>query len=93
MNRKARVYRKTELGSIPKDTLVWSEYRDAMPGFELDVQCYQGIDELRDGRGGWETHVEYLGGYDPVKDYGIEWRLWTARPTDEEMEKAKWADE
>ena len=29
--------------------------------------------------------------YDP-DDYGAEWRLWTSRPTDEQMEAVKWDD-
>ena len=88
----ARVYEKRELGSIHKDTIVWVENREAMPGYKLDIQCFQGISDMHDGNGGWETCAEYMCGFDEVKDYGVEWRMWTARPTEEQMRETLWQE-
>ena len=90
---KPTVIPKRKLGSIPQDTLVWVEVRDAMPGYEIDVECFQGISEYKvTANGDYSLLVEYLRGTDDVSDYGIEYRFWTDRPTNEEMEAVPWND-
>lgn len=90
-NPKARVYLKKELGGIPMDTLIWVENKDALDGWELDVECFQGVNDHRYGaHGEYYTCVDYMRGYDEVAEYGIEYRFWTDRPTQEQMEETPW---
>lgn len=93
-NEKARVIRKRELGALKKDTLIWVESRNAMFGNELDVECFQGIDEHVAGSTyEWTTCVEYLRDFDVVADYGAEYRFWTERPTEAQMRDTAWEDD
>ena len=90
-NEAPRVIGKRELGSLQRDTLVWVEYKDALPGWEIDVQCYQGASEHRSPMSGdYELYLDYLMGFDEVSEYGISYRLWTDRPTDEQREATPW---
>ena len=90
---KAQLIPKCKLGSIEKDSLIWVEYRDAMPGFDLDVVCYQGIGEYYAGNGEYDTILNCFCGFEETKSYGIDWRAWTDRPTQELMDNTPWDDE
>lgn len=89
----AQVISKRKLGSIEKDSLVWVEYRDAMQRYDLDAACFQGIGDVYVGNGGYETCFEFLCGFEETRYYGIEWRAWTERPTQELMDNTPWDDE
>lgn len=80
-----------ELAGAQK-TPVWREtkraHKDLYNGWMLayDIQRGQGITGTRQGM----TEPNGRVGWCKLDDYGKTWRCWSARPTDEQREAAKW---
>ena len=90
--RQARVIRKDELGSLPGGCVVWmenycnEEYESPLP---VSPVCFDGVEETQIGDEVMPVIV-YADGYDPVREYGKGYRLWTARPTEEQRRGEPW---
>ena len=72
-----------ELSTLPIDTPVFIE--------EINDECgwnvFYGIDEEKDVCFcGFRASADY---YD-LEEYGMSWRCWTLRPTDEQRNEVKW---
>lgn len=98
-NKKPRVIKKRELADLPIDTLVWVENNpDVCYDWKLDIECFQGIsehryytpDDMSEHVREYELCVDYMNDYDAVSDYGVSYRFWTARPSEEQMEAIPW---
>ena len=92
--RQARVIRKDELGGLPSGCVMWmenycnEEFESLLP---VSPVCFDGVEETQIGDEVMPVIV-YADGYDPVREYGKGYRLWTARPTDEQRREEKWED-
>lgn len=91
--RQARVIKKEELGSLPGGSVVWmednviDEYENLLP---VTPVCVDKVEDMQIGDESFMAIV-FVNGYAPVtKEYGNGYRLWTARPTDEQREAEKW---
>lgn len=93
-SRQARVIRKDELGRLPGGSVVWmednviDEYENPLP---VTPVCVDGVGDVQIGDESFMAIV-FVDGYAPVADYGNGYRLWTARPTDEQTREEKWED-
>ena len=93
-SRQARVIKKEELGKLPSGSVVWHETDDLDAGDELAVipVCYESVKEIKFG-GKPEMVILYADGFDLLREYGNGYRLWTARPTEEQRREEKWEDQ
>ena len=80
-----------ELRDVPSGTVLWCDMVSSGRMPPIYPVCYEGIktETYPDNSGEFEV-VEYTDGMDDVKDYGIFYRLWTARPTEEQRKGVKW---
>ena len=84
--QEPRVMTLEEVSTLPIDTPVFIE--------EINDECgwnvFYGIDEEKDVCFcGFKASADY---YD-LEEYGMSWRCWSSRPTDEQREETKWDDE
>ena len=91
-SRQARVIRKDELAYIMPGAVVWydeqtSEWSEVL--MPICPVCVEGVG-ITDWNGKQKVMIQYTDGYDDVADYGKGYRLWTARPTDEQRRGEKW---
>ena len=90
--RQARVIKKEELGKLPSGCVVWHEEGEETGPTPVTPVCFDGTKEKRFGNEP-ELVIIYSDGFDLVREYGIGYRLWTARPTDEQRRGEKWEEQ
>ena len=80
--QRPRVMTLDELSALSLDTPVFIEESNGECGWNV----FYGIDEENDVCFcGFRASADYY----RLEEYGDSWRCWTARPTDEQREKAK----
>ena len=89
---KPMAIRKDELAYIMPGAVVWydeqtSEWSEVL--MPICPVCVEGVG-ITDWNGKQKVMIQYTDGYDDVADYGKGYRLWTARPTDEQRRGEKW---
>lgn len=93
-SRQARVIRKDELAYIMPGAVVWMEVNiveyDGTP-LPVSPMCVDRVGNVQIGDESFMA-VVFANEYAPVEDYGDGYRLWTARPTDEQRREEKWED-
>lgn len=92
--QEPRVILKREIGSLPKETVVWVEQRDTIDEYRLNIECFRGVKEhIIPATGNYELCIDYIIGHDDVSDYGKQYRFWTQRPTWAQMMTTEWEGE
>ena len=78
-----RVLTVKDLRTLPPGTIVWHDGRADSTFFNIAPVSFERIDD-----GGYRTIevpcIVYSDGYDDLDDYGRDFVLWTARPTEEQ---------
>lgn len=92
---KPMAIRKNELAYIMPGAVVWYEQRlTEWEDMSLPIYpvCVDGIGEM-EWNGRPELLIKYSVGSDPVSQYGLDFRLWTARPTEEQRREEPWEEQ
>lgn len=97
--RQARVIKKEELGKLPSGCVLWWDERAIIkdcpePTYPI---CFERAGDMTIGINETIQAIEYNGvihgsKHDRLDQYGKLYRLWTARPTDEQRREEKWED-
>ena len=93
-SRQARVIKPEELAVLPEGSMVWRETHGfyAEDDYPAVPMCYETVEEMK-FRGVPEAVTQYVGGCDLLREYGKSYRLWTARPTEEQRRGEKWEEQ
>lgn len=85
----ARVLTLEELRKTPSGSVLWNEWAQDEE-IELYPLEFQKIYMHTFPDGLTEEVVEFSNGMDYADEYGKQYRLWTAKPTDEQRKAVKW---
>ena len=87
----SRVLTLEELQKAPSGSLLWIEWKSAAGSPMYPVE-FLSIYSLTFPDGVTEKVIEFSNGMDYEDMYGKQFRLWTAKPTDEQRKAVKWDD-
>ena len=85
----SRVLTLEELQKAPSGSLLWIEWKSAAGSPMYPVE-FLSIYSLTFPDGVTEKVIEFSNGMDYEDMYGKQFRLWTAKPTDEQRKAVKW---
>ena len=87
--QEARLLTLEEVRKLPSETLLWQEYKNRP--YVIPV-CLIAVRKQPEELAGEppEEIIDFGDGCDSTEDYGSYYRLWTAKPTEEQRREAKW---
>ena len=82
-----RILTLDELRNVEPGTVLWEMQRNMIPAYPVE---FKGFGTFFDD--GTKEVIEFGLGFEEVAEYGAQYILWTAKPTDEQIKAVKWDD-
>lgn len=90
--QEARLLTLEEVRELPPETLLWREFKNQTHVVPVEMIAVRKSNEFEDTffANPPEEIVAFGDGCDSTEDYGSYYRLWTAKPTEEQRREEKW---